>query len=291
MSAPESKDAWLQPERGERIVLQGNFRIGRAPDNQLTINTANASRYHAAIHAQEPDEFWLLDLDSANGTFLNGHRLLRATRLRDGDRVMIGEATLVFRQAVTLAHDRGTATPSTATIVEFKEQPTWLLIADMKGYSVLCGNEKTRDVAVRLTAWFRASQRLIEQRGGRIGKYLGDGFLAYWTLSDGGTEAVAETLRDLHREEQNEELTFRFVVHHGLVTFGAAASLGEGMMGTEVNFTFRLEKLAAQLGLSFCLSAAAQEKLAPFLPTAPVDGAHALKGFPDSHCCFQIIWP
>jgi adenylate cyclase len=292
MNAPESSEAWLQPERGERIVLQGNCRLGRAPENQIVVNASNASRNHAAIHAQEPGEFWLLDLDSANGTFLNGHRLLRPARLRDGDRMMIGEATFIFRQAVTLAPRSGREGINTATIVEFKEQPTWLLMADMQGFSELCRNEAMRDVAVTLTEWFRESQRLIEQRGGRIGKYLGDGFLAYWTPSNGGAAEVAEMLRELHGRDHGKALKFRFVVHHGRVTFGGAATLGEErMMGPEVNFIFRLEKLASKLGLPFCLSAASYEHLAPLVPTAPVDGEHELKGFPGRHRCFQIVWP
>lgn len=291
MSAPETAKAWLQPARGERFVLEGNCPIGRAPDNQIVINTANASRYHATIHAQERDVFLLLDLESANGTLLNGHRLLRATRLQDGDRITIGEAAFVFRQTVAPASIVGGNATNTPTIVVFKDQPAWLLIADLKDYSVMIRNEEAGALAVRLMSWFGSSRRIIEDRGGRIAKNLGDGFLAYWTLADGGPEAVAETLRDLHRQEHSDELNFRFAVHHGLVTFGAAAKVSDGMMGAEVNFTFRLEKLAGELGVTFCLSAAAQEKLAPHLPTAPVDGEHALKGFPGSHRCFQIVWP
>ena len=292
MSAPESSGAWLQPEHGERIVLHGNCRLGRAPESQIVLQAANASRYHAAIHAQEDDEFWLLDLDSANGTFLNGHRLLRPARLRDGDRLTIGEATFLFRQVVAAASGTGRVGVNTATIVEFKELPTWLLMADMEGFSELCRNGAMHAVAVTLTEWFRESQRLIERRGGRIGKYLGDGFLAYWTPANGGAAEVAEMLRELHGRDHGKALRFRFAVHHGPVTFGGAATLGEErMMGPEVNFIFRLEKLAAKLGLPFCLSAAAHGLLAPLVPTVPVDGEHELKGFPGRHRCFQIAWP
>ena len=292
MNEPESSETWLQPERGERIVLHGNCRLGRAPENQVVVNALNASRFHAAIHAQDGDEFWLLDLDSANGTFLNGHRLLRPAQLRDGHRIMIGEATFVFRQMVKMEAGPRRAEANEATIVEFREQPTWLLMADMQGFSDLCRNEAMRDVAVTLSEWFRESQRLIEQRGGRIGKYLGDGFLAYWMPSNGGAAEVAETLRELHGRDTGGALKFRFVVHHGAVMFGGAATLGEErMMGPEVNFIFRLEKLASGLGLPFCLSQAAHERLAPLLPAAPVDGEHELKGSPGRHRCFRIVWP
>jgi len=292
MNAPESTEAWLQPERGERIVLDGNCRLGRAPGNQVVVDTSNASRYHATIHAQDSDEFWLFDLDSANGTFLNGHRLLRPAQLGDGQRIMIGGATFIFRQMVKIQPGNRRAEKNTATIVEFKEQPTWLLMADMEGFSDLCRNEAMRDVAVKLTEWYRESQRLIERRGGRIGKYLGDGFLAYWTPSNGGAAAVTETLRELSGRDHGQALKFRFVVHYGSVTFGGAATLGEErMMGPEVNFIFRLEKLAAQLGLPFCLSHAAHDRLASLVPSAAVEGEYELKGSPGRHRCFQIVWP
>jgi len=292
MNAPESTEAWLQPERGERIVLDGNCRLGRAAENHVVVDTSNASRYHAAIHAQDGGEFWLFDLESANGTFLNGHRLLRPAQLRDGHRIKIGEATFIFRQMVKIGAAASRAGINTATIVEFKEERTWLLMADMEGFSELCRNEAMRDVAVRLTEWFRESQRLIERRGGRIGKYLGDGFLAYWTPSNGGAAEVTETLRELNGRDHGQALRFRFVVHYGLVTFGGAATLGEErMIGPEVNFIFRLEKLASQLGLSFCLSSAAHDRLGSFVPASAVDGEHELKGSPGRHRCFQIVWP
>ncbi len=291
MSASEAKSAWLQPARGDRFILDGNCRIGRVAGNQLVINTANVSRHHAAIHSQEPDEFLLIDLDSANGTFLNGHRLLRPTRLRDGDRLTIGEATFIFRQIVSVTPNSRDTAANIPTILEFREQLAWLLIADLKDFSEMIRNEEAGAVAIRLMSWFSSSQRIIEQRGGQIAKNLGDGFFAYWTLTDGGPEAVADTLRDLHRQEHSNELNFRFAVHYGLVTFGAAAKVSDGLMGVAVNYTFRLEKLASALGLPFCLSEAAQEKLAPHLPINPVDGEHELKGFPGRHRCFQIAWP
>src|SRR5215218_2327214 len=93
-----SCDAWLETDEGKRLVLRGNCRIGRAADNHIVIDGPKASRHHAAIHAQDETEFWLIDLGSRNGTFRNDHRLLKPTRLHDGDNVMLAGASFLFRQ-------------------------------------------------------------------------------------------------------------------------------------------------------------------------------------------------
>src|SRR5688572_5810591 len=107
MNELDDAGAWLEKEDGNCLPLRGNCRLGRASDNHVTIDGPKASRHHAAIHAQDDEEFWLIDLGSSNGTFRNGLRLVRPTRLRDGDRVTLAGATFVFRQPA------GTATTST----------------------------------------------------------------------------------------------------------------------------------------------------------------------------------
>ena len=42
--------------------------------------------------------YWLSDLGSRNGTWVNGRRIAKAVRLRDGDRVGIAQMSFTFRQ-------------------------------------------------------------------------------------------------------------------------------------------------------------------------------------------------
>ena len=53
------------------------------------------SREHARI-IQQGDQFWLEDLNSTNGTFLNGQRIVTPTLLRSGDQIGIGHCVLQF---------------------------------------------------------------------------------------------------------------------------------------------------------------------------------------------------
>jgi hypothetical protein len=68
--------------------------IGRAGDNAIALP---ADEYASALHARiEPlrDGLWLVDLDSRNGTFLNGEQVSGRERLRAGDLVRVGDTEL-----------------------------------------------------------------------------------------------------------------------------------------------------------------------------------------------------
>ena len=68
--------------------------IGRAEDNTLALDGDEyASSHHARVEAQR-DGVWLHDLDSTNGTYVNGEQIKGRTRLREGDTVRIGETEL-----------------------------------------------------------------------------------------------------------------------------------------------------------------------------------------------------
>jgi tetratricopeptide (TPR) repeat protein len=85
---------------GPDIGLEWSFKqpevvIGRDEDCQLTLNDINVSRKHAKI-APEGKRYYLSDLGSGNGTYLNGIRVERRVELSPGDEIVIGERTLRF---------------------------------------------------------------------------------------------------------------------------------------------------------------------------------------------------
>jgi pSer/pThr/pTyr-binding forkhead associated (FHA) protein len=71
-----------QPFGDDRIT------VGRRSDNHLVLESDNISRHHFSIERRN-GEYFVCDLGSANGTFLNDERI-NSTRLRDGDRLRIG---------------------------------------------------------------------------------------------------------------------------------------------------------------------------------------------------------
>ena len=68
--------------------------IGREEGNALRLNDERVSRYHAKIQAEDSD-ILLTDLDSTNGTRVNGASI-QIRRLRPGDQVAIGRSMLLF---------------------------------------------------------------------------------------------------------------------------------------------------------------------------------------------------
>src|SRR5579885_270531 len=82
---------------GRRLQLRAGAptRIGRSLDNDLVLPDQSISRHHASI-AMVDGVFRLQDLNSQNGSYVDGRRINEAT-LRDGDRIRLGDAQFQFR--------------------------------------------------------------------------------------------------------------------------------------------------------------------------------------------------
>lgn len=70
--------------------------IGRSSRNDICISDPFASRLHAELR-QEGDQTLLVDMGSANGTYLNGQRVTGPIRLSPGSRIRIGETEMEFQ--------------------------------------------------------------------------------------------------------------------------------------------------------------------------------------------------
>lgn len=83
------------PNRGKKLTLNKNLiKIGKRETNDLVIIDKTVSREHVEIE-YAADSFLLRDLDSTNGTFLNGSRVKEAY-LSPGDLIKCGNTTLEF---------------------------------------------------------------------------------------------------------------------------------------------------------------------------------------------------
>jgi Nif-specific regulatory protein len=78
-----------------RLSPPGEAVIGRASTNQIAIRTDQASRRHARIH-WGGQQWFLEDLESRNGTFLNGNRIASPQPLEDGDVIEVGGYAITF---------------------------------------------------------------------------------------------------------------------------------------------------------------------------------------------------
>ncbi len=96
-------------EKGRSVQATGDrFTVGRDPSCDLTIDDARASRQHAYLRVLPDGSAELHDLDSANGTWVNGHKLSGPVTLSGGEELKFGDTVLsATRQPVA----------STATVV------------------------------------------------------------------------------------------------------------------------------------------------------------------------------
>ena len=67
--------------------------IGRNPDNDIRVDDSKASRFHCRILCNEDGTYMLEDLNSKNGTFVNGMRVNRRTAIRYGDKIRVGNTS------------------------------------------------------------------------------------------------------------------------------------------------------------------------------------------------------
>ena len=78
-------------------ILAGSIKtIGRAPRADFIVDAALVSRLHCRLTAGA-SELEVVDLDSTNGTFVNGERTSRML-LKNGDRLGVGRVELVVDQ-------------------------------------------------------------------------------------------------------------------------------------------------------------------------------------------------
>lgn len=95
---------WQDPETGElrTYVLEAgaNVTIGRGPNNHISIPESHVSRQHAMIRYGN-GAFILVDLGSANGTFVNEQLLQGPFPLADGDVIRLYVPVLTFSTGAT----------------------------------------------------------------------------------------------------------------------------------------------------------------------------------------------
>jgi hypothetical protein len=90
----EREEVSLTMNGRRRVLTERRVVLGRSKECDVQVSDANVSRRHAELR-QEGSSWWIVDLDSTNGTEVNGKRVPRA-KLADGDSITLGSTELVF---------------------------------------------------------------------------------------------------------------------------------------------------------------------------------------------------
>jgi hypothetical protein len=75
--------------------LRGAVEIGREKSNAIVVADQKVSRHHANLTPID-NTFIINDQGSANGTYINGVLIAQPTRLKDNDRIGVGDTTFLF---------------------------------------------------------------------------------------------------------------------------------------------------------------------------------------------------
>jgi len=96
-SEVSTMEAALIGPLGRTVIGAAKVTIGRAPDNTLVLSDVKASSHHAEIRL-EGQYYSLVDLDSTNGTFINGQQVYSGAPrlLQPGDTIHVGDTKLTF---------------------------------------------------------------------------------------------------------------------------------------------------------------------------------------------------
>jgi adenylate cyclase len=169
-----------------------------------------------------------------------------------------------------------------------------IMICDLRDFTRISDNWPRDDVIDLLNGYFDAMSEPIAKHGGEILKFIGDGLLAIFPLSEPGAcasllHAVAEArqamiaLNAKNGETGRAPLNYGIGVHVGDVMYGNIGSrtrLDFTVIGPAVNMASRLETLTKQLGKTVLLSRAFADFVKGDFELEPV-GEHPVRGFSD----------
>ena len=281
--------AWLQVDNSAPCPVTGPCSIGRAKTNTVCIPSEKVSRLHALVQAQKWSEHWLIDLGSSNGTYLNARRVIQPSRLKDGDLIQIGEHRILFFLREPGEEERNAALEEDEmTVREMQHTACWFLVADIENLVALGSEMTPGELAKVVGEWFAACHRIINEHQGTIIQYLGDGLVAYWDGTRIPANEIAESLDTMKKMRLTSRLKFRLAAHFGKANVAGSPIMGDtGLFGSDVNITFRMQKLAKTIPVECILSEEAYEALSRPQAATRV-GYHAVQGFKEKHMFYAL---
>lgn len=279
--------AFIQYRRGAEqrdIACTTLMTIGRTPPNDIVIPLPKVSRNHALIRMLKQDEYYLIDVGSTNGTFLNGKRVVTPTLLGDGDVIALEDCALTFCSGRVLEpcgddEDSGLLTmTATSTSAGVEMEEITLLVCDVRNYTPISESLAPSELAALMGRWFKEATRAITECSGTIDKFIGDAILVRWPEGRDRQDAApvvhalraARALRDICAAVNlaAPKLPYPFRVGVGinsgravLGTIGGAGYREYTAIGDAVNTAFRFESESKRLGRDVVIGPDSYERL------------------------------
>lgn len=248
-------------------TIKNYWTVGRGQENDLILDDQWISRNHAILQTTDTGDFYLIDLGSRNGTFVNGRRVSIPVTLRNGDQVTFGKTEVEFYCPAGLHPTYGTVNPMdvyTLTSTLHERQLTSVMVVDMRNFTGLSRQLDDTVLSQLIGNWFREAGNIIRAAGSWVDKYIGDAVMAIWFH---GADNVnpQEIIQIFRAVNQINQMTQKLSDHYPLpfeLRIGAGINTGYAMVGNTgsgdhpdytaigdtVNAAFRLESATKEMG-------------------------------------------
>lgn len=265
--------------------------IGRSSECQVQIPDPRVSRRHAMIRKQDGG-FYLFDLGSFNGSYLNGSRVTTARQLTHGSAISFAGHEYTYEQAGDTQATQNLDTLGGSTIAMIRSTPVIILVSDIMGFTSLSEALSPDNLAQIMGGWYADCEEIISSAGATVDKFIGDCVLAYWTTVDETSLKAAlsaaerllassDRIQNAHPEvfEQiDREFKIGVALHTGKVAYGGMSQGEFTLVGDPVNLTFRLESLTRTLDKAVLASGDFMRELPNSRAYGKGMGVHKVKG-------------
>lgn len=236
--------------------------------------------------------YYLFDLGSFNGSYLNGSRVTAARQLKNGDVLSFAEHEFQFSQEGGSERNDDIDQIGGSTIALIRSTPVIILVSDIKGFTSLSESLEADDLAQIIGTWYADCERIVTDAGGTVDKFIGDCVLAYWTkVDENALHASLQVARELlascdriYRERPDifdkisQKLEIGVALHTGKVAYGGMSQSEFTLVGDPVNLTFRMETLTRNLPYDVLLSGEMARALPNSRNYTESLGVHKVKG-------------
>jgi class 3 adenylate cyclase len=246
-------------ESGRRIQIAERLTLGRGEEAGVLIDDPEVSGTHAILRPTS-DGLELQDLSSLNGTWVNGARISGPTLLAPGDVVKLGATRIEVLSVGDRPVGSVPRTSSTPVDAEGELRPVSVLFADVVGSTSLAERLEPEDFRALMGGCVDRMCRAVEQFGGVIDAYMGDGIAAFFgfpaateddadraaTAALSVMKAIDEYASDVRETWNLPDLHVRVGVNSGQVAIGVVggAERHPVALGDTMNVAARLQGAA-----------------------------------------------
>jgi adenylate cyclase len=292
----------LHTDKGERffpLVGRSYWTIGRGKDNDIVIKDHCISRNHAILQSTETGDFYLIDLGSRNGTFVNGRRVAIPVTIHNTDQITFGKTEVQFYRATptNVGKQPRNLEWDTPTSSVHERRLTSVMVVDMRNFTALTRQLDEKVLSSLIGSWFRHAGGIVRSSGSWVDKYIGDAIMAIWfhgqqEVNQDDILQIFQAIIQLHN--MTRALSAQYPLPFKL-RIGAAVNTGYAMVGNTgsgehpdytaigdtVNAAFRLESATKEIGRDLAIGATTYSHLIglPYLHQAFEPHTVSLKGY------------